>query len=345
MEKVRYSVIIPAYNERENLPELLNRLYRVLDSLGESFEVIIVDDGSTDGTREWIQENLPKYVNLVYIRLRKNSGKSAALQAGFDRARGEIIITMDADLQDDPSEIPAMLEKLNEGYELVSCWKKRRRDPLGKRLPSKIFNGIVSWSTGVKLHDMNCGFKVYRREVIENIKLYGELHRFIPVLAAWNGFRVTERAVVHHPRKHGRSKFGWERYFRGFFDFLTVLFLTRFRFRPLHLFGSIGLFSSFAGFMILMYLTVLWFQGVRPIGNRPLFFLGILLMIMGVQFFSTGFIADMIVSGWFYKEREYYPLEAVYESRFVQSEEVSDGKSSGEKSHREIPEENREDTG
>ncbi len=337
MKKLKYSVIIPAYNERENLPELLVKLYPIMKELKERFEILIVDDGSTDDTQEWIIANLRQFPEVVYIRLRKNSGKSAALQAGFDRVRGEIVITMDADLQDDPDEIPAMLEKLEEGYDLVSCWKKRRRDPFGKRLPSKIFNAIVSWSTGVKLHDMNCGFKVYRREVIENIKLYGELHRFIPVLAAWRGFKITEKPVVHHPRMYGESKFGWERFFRGFFDFLTVLFLTRFRFRPLHLFGSLGLASSFTGFLILLYLSVIWFQGVRPIGNRPLFFLGILLMIVGIQFFTTGFIADMIVSGWFQKEREYYPLEAIYGAE-EQSGEVQDGESSCKEANREFSE-------
>ena len=344
MNKLRYSIVIPAYNEKENLSLLFEKLQNVMDNLGEDYEIILVDDGSTDGTKEWIKEAFKKYPELVYVRLRRNSGKSAALQAGFDRAKGDIVITLDADLQDDPEEIPKILGKLEEGYDLVSCWKKKRLDPVSKRIPSKIFNAIVGWSTGVKLHDMNCGFKVYKREVIQNIKLYGELHRFVPVLAHWNGFKVTEVPVKHHPRKFGKSKFGWERFFRGFFDFMTVLFLTRFRFRPLHLFGSLGLASSFLGFLILLYLSVLWFEGVRPIGNRPLFFLGILLLIVGIQFFTSGFIADMIVSGWFYKNREFYPLEEVHESYIQQSEEISDQKSGGEKTYQQLSEKNRKDS-
>ncbi len=330
MEKLKFSVVIPAYNERENLPELFEKIAAVMEQIGEGYEIILIDDGSTDGTDKLVKDFFERYP-LKYIRLRRNSGKSAALQAGFDHVEGEIVITLDADLQDDPAEIPRLLEHLEKGYDLVSCWKKRRRDPVSKTLPSRIFNWFVSKMTGVNLHDMNCGFKVYRREVVERIKLYGELHRFIPVLAAWKGFRVSEVPVVHHPRKYGKSKFGMERFLRGFFDFLTVFFITRYRLRPLHLFGSLGLLSSFAGFLILLYLTILWFHGVRPIGNRPLFFLGILLLIVGIQFFTTGFIADMIVSGWFYPQREFYPLEAIYESSILKSEEVPDKESPGEK--------------
>ncbi len=335
---MKYSIVVPAYNEKENLPELLSSIKEIMNSFNEKYEVILVDDGSTDGTREWIKASLEKYPFLTYIRFRKNSGKSAALQAGFDHANGEIIITMDADLQDDPAEIPKLLAKLEERYDLVSCWKEKRQDPISKTLPSKIFNATVRWTTKVKLHDMNCGFKVYRREVVKNLKIYGELHRFIPVLAAWNGFSVTEVPVKHHPRKYGRSKFGWERFFKGFFDFLTVLFLTRFKYRPLHLFGGIGLLFSLLGTIILLYLSVLWVGGVRPIGNRPLFFLGILLVIVGIQFFSTGFIADMIVSGWFHTERVFYPLEEIDGIYLKQSGEIPDQESAGKTSGGEVPE-------
>jgi len=311
-DRVDISVIVPAYNELENLKEFLPLLNKELVSVNRSYEIIVIDDGSIDGTAKWIREQLSVNNHLKFVKFRINNGKSSALQIGFDLAKGEFVITMDADLQDDPKEIPKMLSKIEEGYDVVSCWKENRQDPVDKTLPSKIFNSVVSKFSGVKLHDMNCGFKIYRKKVVKTIKLYGELHRFVPVLASWQGFTVTEVPVLHHPRKFGKSKFGAERLFKGFFDFLTVTVITRFRVRPLHLFGSIGLFSSFVGFMILLYMTILWFLGLGPIGNRPLFFLGILLLFLGIQFFTTGFIADMIVSGWFYNNKEIYPIEEIY---------------------------------
>jgi glycosyltransferase involved in cell wall biosynthesis len=218
------------------------------------------------------------------------------LTVGFAEARGAIVITMDADLQDDPQEIPSLLNKLAEGFDLVSGWKYPRRDPLTKTLPSKLFNWATSRLSGVRLHDFNCGFKAYRREVVKEIRFYGDLYRYIPVLAHWQGFRVTEVPVRHHPRQFGQSKYGISRFLRGFFDLITILYLTQYIHRPLHLFGGVGLLSLGTGTMINLYLTVLWFLGERPIGNRPLLTLGVLLMIIGVQFIFFGLLAEMLTS-------------------------------------------------
>ena len=232
--------------------------------------------------------------NVHYIAFRKNFGKAAALQAGFRHSTGDIIITMDADLQDDPKEIPRFIEKIDEGYDLVSGWKYNRLDPLEKRLPSKLFNKVTSTLSGVKLHDFNCGFKAYRKEVVKSIDIYGELHRYIPVLAHRKGFRIAEITVAHHKREFGKSKYGFERYLRGLFDSLNTSFLSKFYDRPMYFFGKIGLLLFIIGFLICAYLTGCWFAGYT-IGNRPLLLLGALCIILGVQSISTGFIGDMIV--------------------------------------------------
>jgi glycosyltransferase involved in cell wall biosynthesis len=290
---VEVSIVVPLYNERENLELLMNGIRKTMAALERSYEVIFVDDGSTDGSFEVIRHLRQRHNSIRAVQFRKNHGKSAALAVGFEEACGRIIITMDADLQDDPEEIPNLLSKLEEGYDLVSGWKYKRRDPLSKTLPSKLFNWATCLICGIRIHDINCGLKAYRREVTENIKVYGELHRYLPVLAHWKGFRIAEIKVRHHPRLHGRSKFGAGRFIKGLLDLLTVTFLTQFTRRPMHLFGMLGLLLFVAGLIINLYLTWLWLHGIG-IGHRPLLFLGILLVIVGVQFLLMGLIGEMI---------------------------------------------------
>ena len=289
------SIIIPLLNEEESLGELYSIISEVMDKNSLSYEICFVDDGSTDKSLDVLKELRQNNKNIKILSFRKNYGKSAALSEGFKLARGEYIITMDADLQDDPAEIPNLINKLNEGFDMVSGWKKKRNDPLTKTIPSKFFNYTTSLLTGIKIHDFNCGLKAYRKEVIKEIPVYGELHRYLPVLAHWRGFRVGEIIVQHHPRKYGVTKFGWRRLFHGFFDLLTVLFITRYRQKPLHLFGSVGLASLTSGFAILIYLSILWLQGYG-IGDRPLLILGLLLVIVGMQSFSLGLIGEMITN-------------------------------------------------
>lgn len=290
------SVIIPVLNERDNLPELYKRLTETLARLNRDCEIIFVDDGSSDGSAELCRSLVQSNSSVTLVELRRHFGKATALQVGFQVARGDIIITMDGDLQDDPTEIPRFLEALEDGVDLVSGWKKMRQDPLTKTLPSKLFNLVTSTLTGIKLQDFNCGFKAYRKEVVESLDLYGDLHRYIPVLAHTNGFRVGEIAVNHHPRCHGKSKYSFERFLRGAFDLLTVLFLRSFKRRPLHLFGLIGTIFFGVGFAIDLYLSLLWLTGIAYIGNRPLLILGTLLIIVGVQVLIFGLLAEMITA-------------------------------------------------
>ena len=289
----KISFVIPALNEAESLPELIDGI-RANVPEDMTYEIIIVNDGSTDNTEEVIHSIAADDPNVHMITFRKNFGKALALETGFRESTGDIIISMDGDLQDDPAEIPKFIEKLDEGYDLVSGWKKDRQDPLEKRLPSKFFNAIVSRMSGVKLHDFNCGFKAYNRSVVESIDLYGDLHRFIPCLAARRGFRIAEIPVHHNKRTHGRSKYGIERYLHGLFDALTVFYLTHFEEQPMYLFGRLGLLSGFIGMIICLYLTVLKIMG-NPIGQRPLLLLGILLVITGVQLFSLGLLGESFV--------------------------------------------------
>ena len=288
------SIVIPVYDEADSLPQLYEEIRTTLGRVDLPYEVIFVDDGSQDASWATICQLAQHDVRVRGIRFRRNFGKAAALTAGFRAARGQFVITLDADLQDDPAEIPRFLAKLEEGWDVVSGWKFPRRDPWTKTFPSRLFNWVTRALTGVPLHDFNCGFKAYRKEVVREVRIYGMLYRYIAVLAAWRGFRVTEIKVHHRPRRFGRSKFGVSRFAVGFFDLITVLFLTQYTWRPLHLFGSLGLVSLFAGTAINAYLTALWFLGHRPIGTRPLLTLGVLLMIVGVQFISFGLLGEMI---------------------------------------------------
>jgi glycosyltransferase involved in cell wall biosynthesis len=289
------SVVVPVYNEERSVALLADELDSALQPLGIPWETIFVDDGSTDGTLAALTRLHAARDDIVVVRLRRNFGKAAALAAGFAQVRGDVIVTIDGDLQDDPAEIPHLLAKLEEGFDLVSGWKSNRRDPLRRRILSRIFNTVTRWISGVRLHDMNCGLKAYRPEVVRGLRLYGELHRFIPVLAQQRGFRVAELPVNHRPREHGRSRYGIERYLRGFLDLLTVSFLGRYRHRPLHLFGGLGLTLSLAGIGILLYLTVVKLMG-HAIGQRPLLILGVLLVVVGIQVFSLGLITELITS-------------------------------------------------
>ncbi len=287
------SVIIPIYNEHESVAELYSSIRQELDKLTAESEIIFVDDGSRDGTERILGDLQSRDSSITIIRFRRNFGKAAALSAGFQMARGDVIVTMDADLQDQPAEMHRLLEKLESGYDLVSGWKKVRHDPISKRWPSLVFNFVTSLLTGVPLHDMNCGFKAYHREVVEEIRLYGEMHRYIPVLASYRGFRVGEVVVEHRKRPYGESKYGVTRLFGGFFDLLTVIMLTRYNRKPLHAFGVFGGLMLLGGFLIEVYLSIGWLFG-HWIGDRPILLLGILLLIVGMQFIFFGLMAEMI---------------------------------------------------
>ncbi len=288
------SVVIPLYNEADSLTELSLSIKRMFDSMRCQYEVLLIDDGSTDDSFRKIKEIHQKNSRFHSIKLRRNYGKSSALSTGFKYAKGDIIITMDADLQDDPEEIPELVQMINSGYDLVSGWKKVRYDPFIKRHTSKFFNYVTSKVSGIRLHDFNCGLKAYKKDVIKNIKVYGELHRYIPALAHLSGYKVTEKVVKHRSRKYGVTKFGASRFFNGFFDLMTVLFTTRFIKRPLHLFGTLGLMSFIAGFGVTLYLTILKLFFNESLSNRPLLLIGIMFIILGVQSFSLGLIGEMI---------------------------------------------------
>jgi len=287
------SVVVPVYNERESVRPLTEELLRVLRGLGRRVEILFVDDGSADGTSEILTDLASAEPEVGVVRLRRNFGKAAALMAGFREARGDAIVTIDGDLQDDPAEIPRLLDELEAGADLVSGWKRDRQDPWSKRAASKVFNGVTAKMSGIGLHDLNCGFKAYRAEVVRSLALTGDQYRYIPVLAAAEGFRVTELPVNHRPRRFGKSKYGLERYLRGFLDLMTILFIGRFRQRPMHLFGGLGVLFIAVGTIICAYLTVLRILG-ESIGTRPLLLLGVLLIVVGVQLFTIGLVSEMI---------------------------------------------------
>lgn len=297
-QEVAISIVVPVMNEQQSVRLLFEALTTQLEKDGRRYEVIFVDDGSTDNTFKELTALYEEHPGIVHvIRFRRNFGKTPALVAGFSRCRGEVIFTMDGDLQDDPEEIPNFLAKLDEGYDLVTGWKFPRLDPISKTFPSRIFNGLVSRMTGVHLHDINNGFKAYRRELIQDphLKLYGEFHRFVPVMAHWRGFRIAEIKVRHYPRRYGVSKFGAKRFARGLVDLLNVLFLTSFLRTPLRLFGPLGFWTFLFGVLIDVFVVVRSYLFLhQPIHNQPLLFVGILLMIFGVQFVLTGLQSEMI---------------------------------------------------
>ncbi|MEE2710034.1 MAG: glycosyltransferase family 2 protein [Gemmatimonadota bacterium] len=288
------TVLISLYNEVESLPELYTQLVAAIEPTGLSFELLFIDDGSRDGSFEVIDGFRNQDERVRAVQFRRNYGKSAALAVGFEEARGrKYVVTIDADLQDDPNEIPGIIKQIEEGCDLVSGWKQSRQDPITKTLPSKLFNRVTGMVSGLRLHDFNCGLKAYRSEVVKTITVYGELHRYLPVLAHWSGFLVTERPVHHHPRKYGETKFGVDRFTHGVFDLLTVYFVSKYTRRPLHWFGTLGLLSFGIGFGFAVYLTWLWQQGIG-IGTRPLLLFSVLLMLLGIQLMSMGLIGEMI---------------------------------------------------
>jgi glycosyltransferase involved in cell wall biosynthesis len=289
------SVVVPVHDEEQSVKPLYEELRAALAPVDRKWEAVFVDDGSTDSSFAALTRLHADTDNVKVVRLRRNFGKAAALAAGFRHAEGDVVVTIDADLQDDPAEIPRLLAKLDEGFDLVSGWKTQRRDPLSRRIPSRVFNAVVGRVSGLRLHDLNSGLKAYRSDVVRNLRIYGELHRFLPVLAHDRGYRVAELAVNHRPRQHGQSRYGVERYLRGFLDFLTVWFMGRYRHRPLHLFGGLGLLLGSIGTVLLVYLTILKLSG-EAIGHRPLLTLGVLLMVVGLQFFSLGLLSELITS-------------------------------------------------
>ena len=292
------ALIIPAYNEEESLPELVDWIQKVINPSGLSYEVWFIDDGSTDQTWAVIEQLNLRNPQIKGIKFRRNYGKSAALNTGFHTCQADVIITMDADLQDSPEEVPELYRMIKmEGYDVVSGWKKKRYDnALTKNIPSTIYNGVTSWMSGVKLHDMNCGLKAYRSEVVKSIEVYGEMHRYIPVIAKWAGFRkIGEKIVQHQARKYGHSKFGMSRFINGFLDLSTIMFIGRFGKRPMHFFGSVGLLVFFLGLCFVAYLAFTKYAyGQMGITQRPAFFLSLVSMIIGSQLFLTGFLAELV---------------------------------------------------
>jgi len=292
---VKISVVIPCYNEQESLPELFEKLEAVMRELRCDYEYIFVDDGSTDRTVAVLRTLRDRSPKVGIISFRRNQGKSAALNVGFHAVDGDYVVTMDGDLQDDPAEIPALMRKIDAGADLVSGWKSNRQDPLSKTLPSRVFNRVTSFATGLKLHDFNCGLKMYRRDVTDSIHVYGELHRFIPALAAWEGFRVDEVPVKHYKRKYGQSKFGARRFLNGFFDLMTTMFVTRRALNPLHFFGRITLLLFALGMAPQLFFLVEWMMG-KGLHVRPIMLLGFVLVIVAIQVLSIGLLAELITA-------------------------------------------------
>jgi glycosyltransferase involved in cell wall biosynthesis len=296
--EITLSIVVPLLNEAPSLEELYQQISDALLEYGlDSYEVLFVDDGSTDSSWEVISSLSENHPEVFGVRLHRNYGKSTALHEGFRRVRGAYVATMDADLQDDPREVPQMLQQLqDEELDLISGWKKERYDPLTKTIPSRFFNAVTSWVTGINLHDFNCGLKVYRREVTDHVALYGELHRYIPLLAHWEGYeRISEKVVQHHPRKYGHTKFGINRFLRGFLDLITLMFVENYSQRPMHFFGGFGLLFLVIGGLINTYLAALKIFYGQNLSDRPLLLFGVMLMVLGAQFFSIGFIGELFV--------------------------------------------------
>jgi len=306
------SVVIPVYNEEANVRPLYSRLKQTLEDVGRSYEVVVVDDGSTDGSLEILKELCGQDSLLKIVRLRRNFGQTAAFSAGFDQISGDVVVTLDADLQNDPADIPLLLAKIEEGYDVVSGWRKNRKDTfLTRRFPSMVANALISQVTGVKLHDYGCSLKAYRREVVDNISLYGDLHRFIPALASWMGISLVEVPVAHQARRFGKSKYGLSRTARVILDLLTVRFLLSYSTRPIHIFGSLGIAAAFVGGVVTAYLGYVRLILQRSIAERPLLLLGILLLVVGVQFITMGLLGELVVRT--YHEARNRPIYVVRE--------------------------------
>ncbi|MFC4872917.1 glycosyltransferase family 2 protein [Negadavirga shengliensis] len=301
---LQISVIVPVFNEEESLPELMQWLKTVLEAEGFEYEVIFVDDGSTDESWKVIKDLAGENPNIRAVGFIRNYGKSAALDIGFSKARGEVVVTLDADLQDNPGEIPGLYKMvMGEGFDIVSGWKKKRHDPITKTLPSRFFNWVTRLISGIQLHDFNCGLKAYKKKVVKNIHIYGEMHRYIPLIAKWNGFgKIGEKEVTHQARKYGQTKFGFERFINGFLDLISVSFVNRYKKNPMHFFGTLGTLSFFTGFIITFLLVYEKIHGlrnnipVREITEQPLFFLALVAVVVGMQLFLTGFLAEMMTS-------------------------------------------------
>lgn len=306
------SVVVPIYNEVESLPTLVETIANILQSHQIAYEIILVDDGSTDGSTEWLQATAKTRSDLRAVILRRNYGQTPAMAAGFNHARNPVIITLDGDLQNDPADIPLLLSKLEEGYDLVSGWRQNRQDAkLSRLLPSKIANWLIGEVTGVKVHDYGCSLKAYRSELMADVNLYGELHRFLPALAFIEGAKITEIPVRHHARQYGKSKYGLSRTFRVLMDLMTITFIKKFLTRPMHVFGLLGMFSMFLGTVLGIYLTVLKLGLGQSIGNRPLLILVVLLLFAGVQLFSFGLLAELLMRT--YHESQGRPIYRVRE--------------------------------
>ncbi|MDI6738213.1 MAG: glycosyltransferase family 2 protein [Nanoarchaeota archaeon] len=300
----KISFVTPVFNEEQNISLFYFRVSKIMKDIGRDYDIWFIDDGSTDKTLGLLKELHRKDKRVKFISFRRNFGKAAALSAGFEHANGDIIITMDGDLQDEPEEIPEFIAKIEEGYDLVNGWKFKRKDPITKTIPSKFFNWLTSKLIGLKLHDFNCGFKAYRKEVVKEITLYGDLHRYIPAIAFWKGYRVVEMPVTHNPRLYGKSKYGGKRLLTGFIDLMTVKYLTSYQVKPLQLFGKLGLLFMLLGGAAGLYLVVEWFQGI-PIGTRPLLILSVLTTLIGIQFLSIGLLGEMITSSMEQQHKSY----------------------------------------
>ena len=316
MEKCLISVVIPIFNEAENIPLLHYRLIEVLNKIRQDYEIIYVDDGSTDQTPNVLRKLYDEDCHVKVIRFRRNFGQSSALYAGFEHAKGEIIVTIDADLQNNPEDIPHLLQKLDEGFDVVCGWRKKRQDSLAKKIPSRIFNWIVQRTFGIDIHDASCTLRAYRKEAIENLEIYGEMHRYIPALIAWKGFRVAEIEVQHNPRKHGKTKYNFTRLVKGFLDLLTVKFFTSYLARPAHILGLFGILLLIAGIITGSYLVVIKLLYAMPIADRPLLLLSVLLNILGIQMISIGLISE-IMSRIFYsvKQAKPYSISEILEHK------------------------------
>ena len=313
MAKTDISIVIPVLDEEENIPVLYSELKKVMDALNKNYEIIFIDDGSKDKTFKILKGLQEKDKKVKIIKFRKNFGQTSAIQAGFDNANGKLIITMDADLQNDPGDIPELLDKINEGYDVVSGWRHNRKDPFfTKKIPSKISNWLAVKLTGVDIHDFGCTLKAYRKDSLEGIKLYGEMHRYIPALVAWSGFSVAEIKVKHHPRKYGKAKYGFQRLLKGFLDLINLKFWMQYSTRPLHLFGFLGICLFFAGFIVGIYLTIMKLFFGMGLSNRPILLLAVLLVVLGVQFIIFGFLGEIMVRVYYdKKDRKIYKIKEI----------------------------------